>query len=39
MENTLAEKFDSLCAGRGYKTRPEVIRGILLDALIENELQ
>ena len=39
MENDLLEKFDSLCAARGYKNRSEAIRDMVRDVLIENELR
>jgi CopG family transcriptional regulator, nickel-responsive regulator len=39
MEDDLLEKFDSLCAGRGYKNRSEAIRDMVREALIENELR
>ena len=39
MEDDLLEKFDSLCAAKGYQTRSEAIRDMIRDVLIENELQ
>jgi CopG family nickel-responsive transcriptional regulator len=39
MEDSLLEKFDSLCYARGYETRSEAIRDMIRDVLIENELQ
>jgi CopG family transcriptional regulator, nickel-responsive regulator len=39
MEDDLLEKFDSVCAERGYKNRSEAIRDMIRDVLIENELQ
>ena len=39
MENELLEKFDALCAARGYKNRSEAIRDMVRGMLIENELR
>lgn len=39
MEENLLKKFDSLCAGRGYKNRSEAIRDMVRETLIENELR
>jgi CopG family transcriptional regulator, nickel-responsive regulator len=39
MEDDLLEKFDSLCAARGYRNRSEAIRDMVREALIENELR
>jgi CopG family nickel-responsive transcriptional regulator len=39
MENDLLERFDSVCAARGYRNRSEAIRDMVRDLLIENELR
>ena len=39
MENDLLEKFDALCAARGYRNRSEAIRDMVRNLLIENALQ
>ena len=39
MEDDLLEKFDSLCAARGYRNRSEAIRDMARNLLIENALQ
>jgi len=39
MEDDLLEKFDSLCAARGYRNRSEAIRDMVRNLLIENALQ
>lgn len=39
MEDELLQKFDSLCATRGYGNRSEAIRDMVREALIENELR
>jgi CopG family nickel-responsive transcriptional regulator len=39
MENDLLERFDSLCAARGYRNRSEAIRDMVRALLIENELR
>ena len=39
MEDDLLEKFDSVCAAKGYRNRSEAIRDMVRDLLIENELR
>jgi len=39
MEDDLLEKFDSLCAARGYGNRSEAIRDMVRDLLIESALR
>jgi CopG family nickel-responsive transcriptional regulator len=39
MEDDLLEKFDALCAARGYRNRSEAIRDMVRNLLIENALQ
>ena len=39
MEDDLLEKFDSLCAARGYGNRSEAIRDMVRDLLIENAMR
>jgi CopG family transcriptional regulator, nickel-responsive regulator len=39
MEEDLLEKFDELCAARGYRNRSEAIRDMVRNLLIERALQ
>ena len=39
MEEDLLERFDDLCAMKGYTNRSEAIRDMVRDHLIEDELQ
>ena len=39
MEEGLLERFDDLCATKGYTNRSEAIRDMVRDHLIEDELQ
>jgi CopG family transcriptional regulator, nickel-responsive regulator len=39
MEEELLERFDHLCAAKGYTSRSEAMRDMLRDRLIEDELQ
>ncbi len=39
MEEDLLEKFDALCAARGYRNRSEAIRDMVRNLLIERALQ
>ena len=37
LDSELLERFDSLCAQRGYETRSEAIRDLLRNTLVEQE--
>jgi CopG family nickel-responsive transcriptional regulator len=39
MEHGLLERFDTLCAEKGYATRSEAIRDMVRDQLVEDELR
>ncbi|MEW5979263.1 MAG: nickel-responsive transcriptional regulator NikR [Acidobacteriota bacterium] len=39
MEEGLLDRFDSLCARKGYASRSEAIRDMVRDVLIDEELQ
>jgi len=39
MEDDLLERFDSVCAVRGYRNRSEAIRDMVRGLLVENELR